>query len=52
MGKCSVWCKLSAEHSEICSGKENHTEAVSKVSPSCGMLQAFSFVTNEAKQMK
>ena len=25
MGKCSVWCTLSAEHSEICSGKENHT---------------------------
>jgi len=49
MGKCSVWCTLSAECSEICSGKEKHVEAVSKVSPSCGTLQAFSFVTNESK---
>jgi len=48
MGKCSVWCTLSAECSEICSGKEKHVEAVSKVSPSCGTLQAFSFVTNPA----
>jgi len=43
MGKCSVCCSLSAERSEICSGEENHAEAVSKVSLSCGTLQAFSF---------